>query len=203
MRALPLCVVAGVHALAILGLLQAAPIRQQVALAAPLLIRFVTPEVPVPRPEPPRSVATPRLQAPPPLPATRIDPIRIAPDAAPAAEPPPDFAPAPVAATPTVRESSATSIEPPRFDLAYLRNPAPAYPPLARRLHEQGRVVLRVRVDEDGLARDVRVEASSGSERLDRAALEAVRQWRFAPARRGERTVEGVALVPITFSLDA
>lgn len=203
MRALPLSVVAGVHALAILGLLQAAPIRQQGAEAAPLLVRFVAPEVPAPRPEPPRSVAAPRLQAPPSLPATRIDPIRIALDAAPAAETRSEFTPAPIAAAPAVRESSATWIEPPRFDLAYLRNPAPAYPPLARRLHEQGRVILRVRVDEDGLARDVRIEASSGSERLDRAALEAVRQWRFAPARRGERTVEGVALVTIAFSLDA
>jgi protein TonB len=103
-------------------------------------------------------------------------------------------------ATTAVTEAA---VESPRFDLAYLRNPAPAYPSLSRRLHEQGRVMLRVRVAASGDPREVRVESSSGSERLDRAALEAVRHWRFAPARRGGEPIEGEALVPVTFSLDA
>jgi protein TonB len=40
---------------------------------------------------------------------------------------------------------------PPRFDAAYLNNPKPSYPPLARRLGEEGRVTLRVHVTPDGL----------------------------------------------------
>ena len=48
----------------------------------------------------------------------------------------------------------------------------------------------------------VEVHKSSGSQRLDDAALAAVRRWRFVPARTGERTVAGIALVPIHFQLD-
>jgi protein TonB len=47
----------------------------------------------------------------------------------------------------------------------------------------------------------VQLKASSGSQRLDTAALETVRQWKFVPARRGDTPVEAWVLVPITFSL--
>ena len=47
------------------------------------------------------------------------------------------------------------------------------------------------------------MRTSSGYERLDRAAVEAVRHWRFAPARRGTETIAAWALVPILFQLDA
>ena len=88
-----------------------------------------------------------------------------------------------------------------RFDAAYLRNPAPAYPPLSRRLREEGKVLLKVRVSADGRASAVEVAQSAGSERLDRAAREAVARWRFVPARRGEQPVEATVLVPIIFKL--
>jgi protein TonB len=87
--------------------------------------------------------------------------------------------------------------------MAYLNNPPPAYPPLSRRLKEQGRVLLRVLVSTAGNAQDVELRTSSGSERLDRAAIEAVRRWRFSPARRGAETIAAWALVPIVFQLDA
>ena len=108
--------------------------------------------------------------------------------------------PLPIADSPT---PSKASVEPPRFDMAYLRNPAPAYPPISRRLKEEGRVILRVRVSSAGEARDVLVGTSSGFERLDRAAIEAVRNWRFSPAKRGTEPVEAWAMVPISFRLDA
>ena len=52
-----------------------------------------------------------------------------------------------------------------------------------------------------GAAERVEVKASSGSPRLDDAALEAVRRWRFVPARRGADAVAGWALVPVVFEL--
>ena len=61
-------------------------------------------------------------------------------------------------------------------------NAPPAYPVLARRLGYEGRVALRVRVSAEGVALEVSVSASSGFDSLDRAALEAVRAWRFTPA---------------------
>jgi len=92
-------------------------------------------------------------------------------------------------------------VAPPRFDADYLHNPAPAYPALSRRLGEEGRVLLRVYVHADGSAGQVEVRESSGYERLDRAAREAVARWRFVPARQGERPVAAWVLVPISFSL--
>jgi protein TonB len=97
---------------------------------------------------------------------------------------------------------ASAAIEPPRYDMSYLNNPPPAYPNLSRRMKEQGRVILRVLVNASGAAEDVEVRASSGSVRLDRAAIDAVRRWRFAPARRGAETVAAWALVPILFQLD-
>ena len=96
-----------------------------------------------------------------------------------------------------------TGVLPPRFDAAYLRNPEPDYPALSRRLHEEGRVVLRVLVSAEGLPQQLELRTSSGHLRLDQAALDAVRRWRFAPARRGAESLAAWVLVPLTFSLDA
>ena len=63
--------------------------------------------------------------------------------------------------------------------------------------------MLRVRVDAAGNVEGIELHKSSGSDRLDRAALEAVRRWRFVPARQGDRAVAGVALVPIHFQLES
>ena len=89
----------------------------------------------------------------------------------------------------------------PRFDADYLENPAPIYPSLSKRMGETGKVVLRVHVDVKGNAIALEIRASSGSQRLDTAAVEAVRRWRFVPAKLGDKPVEAWVLVPINFSL--
>ena len=103
--------------------------------------------------------------------------------------------PAPVA---SVFRSDA----PPALKAAYLHNPPPAYPPIARRNGEQGTVTLRVLVARDGAPASVSVERSSGYAHLDRSALEAVRAWRFAPAHEQGEPVEVWMLVPIAFRLE-
>jgi protein TonB len=90
----------------------------------------------------------------------------------------------------------------PSFSAAYLRNPAPHYPLEARRAGEQGTVTLRVLVTREGRAARVDIEKSSGSNRLDAAALEAVKAWRFVPARQGQDAIESSVLVPIVFRLE-
>ncbi len=102
-------------------------------------------------------------------------------------------------AVPTMASSTGAA---PRFDAAYLHNPRPAYPPLSRRLGEEGRVLLRVRVSTEGQPVAVDLEKSSNFERLDDAARAAVSRWRFIPARRGNEAVEGAVIVPIVFRLD-
>ena len=72
----------------------------------------------------------------------------------------------------------------PSSDAQYLNNPQPPYPAMSRRLGESGRVVLRVLIGADGRAQDVKLQRSSGYERLDEAAMEAVRGWRYRPGTR-------------------
>lgn len=97
---------------------------------------------------------------------------------------------------------ASVAVTPPSFNAAYLRNPAPRYPATARRAGTQGTVTLRVQVTREGLAARVEVEKSSGSPHLDAAALEAVKAWRFVPARQGAEPVESRVLVPIVFRLE-
>lgn len=98
---------------------------------------------------------------------------------------------------------AATSgpLSPPSFNAAYLRNPAPRYPLMARRNGEQGTVTLRVRVTRTGEPGSVVLERSSGSAALDAAALATVKEWRFVPARQNGEAVEASVLVPIVFRL--
>ena len=86
-----------------------------------------------------------------------------------------------------------------RFDADYLHNPAPTYPAQSRRLKEEGTVLLLVRVSAEGTPLSVEIRNSSGFERLDEAGLQAVRQWRFVPAKRGSENVAASVLVPIQF----
>ncbi len=96
-----------------------------------------------------------------------------------------------------------SQVEPPKFGAAYLNNPAPEYPALARRKGEQGRVLLKVLVSETGMAEKVQVDTSSGFGKLDQAAVEAVKKWSFIPARRSNQPVSAYVLVPIKFSLNS
>jgi protein TonB len=173
------------------------------------------PDPPKPLPQRPRVEPPPKPLPPPPLlsaPKSAPSPVVVAPPPAepapmPAVLPAPSAAleerPAPaIAAAPSA--PPAPRVEPvvaPRFDADYLDNPAPAYPALSRRMGEQGRVLLRVYVHADGSVGQVEIAESSGFERLDRAAREAVARWRFVPARQGERPVAAWVLVPISFSL--
>ncbi len=168
-------------------------------------------------PEPPQLVQ----QSDPPLPARLpepLPPVRPSKPLRPVARPRPAMLPTanPVFSKKTMTlpvaeaepSPQAESIAPvratlaPRFDVAYLNNPKPAYPVLARRMGEEGKVVLRVCVTAEGRAGDVRLYAGSGSPRLDEAAIKAVWAWRFAPARQGDHAVEAWVLVPISFKLD-
>lgn len=114
--------------------------------------------------------------------------------AAPAAKEIPPPAPVPLAA-------AVASVSDPRFDAAYLDNPAPVYPALSRRMGEEGRVTLRVYVEAGGRPNQVQIKTSSGSARLDQAAQEAVSRWKFIPARRGTEAVDAWVLIPIVFNL--
>ena len=84
----------------------------------------------------------------------------------------------------------------------YLRNPPPVYPSLSRKAGEEGRVLLFVRVTEVGKVADLQIRQTSGHQRLDQAAINAVRRWRFKAAEQNGRNVSSEVEVPITFSLE-
>jgi protein TonB len=90
----------------------------------------------------------------------------------------------------------------PNFNAAYLNNPAPNYPAISRRLGEEGLVLLQVQVTADGKAGSVELQTGSGSDRLNEAALEAVKKWRFVPAKRGDQAVSASVVVPVRFSIE-
>jgi protein TonB len=93
------------------------------------------------------------------------------------------------------------SFTPPSYGVGGGVNRPPTYPRQARRMGWEGRVLLRVRVDDRGRVDTVRLGRSSGHGLLDRAALDAVRRWRFAPATRGATPVAAWIDVPIRFRL--
>ncbi len=110
-------------------------------------------------------------------------------------EPEPEPAPAvPQIPTGPVMLSSELSVSCP--ELA-----APVYPSISRRMGEEGKLVLRVELDEKGRVDKARVATSSGYSRLDNAALETVRKWRCKPSTREGHAVRAVALQPFNFVL--
>jgi protein TonB len=96
-------------------------------------------------------------------------------------------------------ETPVLPLTPAHVDPNYLHRPNPVYPALSKRLREEGTVVLRVNLDAQGIVLDITIEKSSSFQRLDQAALKAVKQWRFIPAKRGLVAVPSAALVPIEF----
>ena len=77
----------------------------------------------------------------------------------------------------------------------------PSYPSSARRAGIQGTTLLGVFVAADGRVGEVVVKQSAGHPDLDAAAADAVRRWRFEPARRGNEPVAMWVLLPVEFRL--
>jgi len=92
-------------------------------------------------------------------------------------------------------------VEPPHFNVSYLNNPRPNYPPFARRLGLEGVVLLRVEVSARGTAENIVIAQSSGTSVLDEEAMRAVKAWTFVPARRGQTPIAHAVEVPIRFQL--
>jgi protein TonB len=137
-----------------------------------------------------------------PLPAPAEEAPRVVEEA-----PPPAPVPAETAALPPSIEGSAPapSGEAPVQAPTPLpdQSPSPRYPASAMRRGEAGTVVVQVQVDAQGQPVSVDVLERSGSRDLDRAAVEAVSNWHFAPARDAAgNAIAGSLSVPIDFKLE-
>ena len=198
-------------------------------IAAEVIAQFIAPpapEPPAPAPAAPPTPAPPKPQPKPepvkPQPAPK--PVQKAPllpkaiaDPTPAPNAPTgtlDSAPAPVAdATPPApaappappsapAQPSGAAVQLPSSNAAYLNNPRPSYPSISRRMGEQGKVLLRVLVDENGLPQQIEIKQSSGFDRLDKAALASVQRWRFVPGKRNGVPEAMWNIVPVNFVLE-
>jgi protein TonB len=77
----------------------------------------------------------------------------------------------------------------------------PRYPLESRRKREQGTVVLALTLGLDGAVETLIVSRSSGYSRLDEAAKDAVRRWRWRPMIQQGQPVKARGIVEIPFVL--
>jgi protein TonB len=216
---LALAAVACAHVALLLGLAQALrepkrpldPLTLSVQLLSadtppPAPVPLPAPRVPAPAPPapvwaPPPTVvlaeapATPLASPAPPAPAPAL-PQPVAPVVMVQAPVPAPPAPAPAPAPVPERQIAIDQV-------AYLEPPVLQYPLAARRLREQGQVLVRVRVDESGRPSQTLLQQTSGSRLLDEAALAAVAATRFKPYREGGVARPFWVLMPLVFSLDS
>jgi periplasmic protein TonB len=154
------------------------------------------PPPPTPKPQPVKKPQSRQIVAEAPM-LSESEPVALP------SQPDPEPAPEPVAvaearpaqmAVGPITLSSELSVACPELN-------APAYPPLSRRLGEEGKLVLRVELDESGRVNIARVATSSGFKRLDEAAMAAVKTWRCNPPQRNGQPVRAIALQPFNFVL--
>ena len=169
------------------------PLVVDLLQAAPIVKPPEAKPLPVVKPQPVKQQHTPTPRTP--TPQIEATQSMLPAPAAPVAAPPVEIKAAPPA-------PAAEPLVQPRFDADYLKNPAPNYPPLSRRMGEEGKVILRVLVNPQGSAESVEIRTSSGSQRLDDAAVNTVKHWKFIPAKRGDTAVQSAVLVPIIFKLE-
>lgn len=205
------------HGVVLAGMLnyQSVVAKPETTAATPMTVRWVTPAE-EPKPElkaEPQPIAEP---LPPPAEVKKPSPVKMKPKPPEKRKPvvkqvqpqikPQIVPPVSVPAQPVKQASETVDIAPPpveapKFNAAYLSNPAPVYPRRSRMLEEEGVVKLKVHVSAEGNALGVQLFKSSGFFRLDDAALAAVQNWRFVPAKRGDQSIEGWVIVPVSFKL--
>ncbi|MBK6333013.1 MAG: energy transducer TonB [Thermomonas sp.] len=103
---------------------------------------------------------------------------------------PPPAPPAPTAPAPIADSGAPVPVS----------RPPPRYPPEALRRNIGGSVRVQATVAADGSVERLDLAQSSGNRDLDRAALEAVRRWRFQPAQRNGQPVSATVIIPLEFN---
>lgn len=149
------------------------------------------PPSPIVAPPPPIALVNnppPIVTSPVPVPVPAVATVASSPISAPVS------APAPAAPAPRVENAGDLSSK-------MISAVPPRYPLDSRRKREQGTVVLALVLGLDGTVADISISKSSGFDRLDNAALSAVRRWRWSPTRRDGQPVMVRGLVEIPFTI--
>jgi protein TonB len=174
-----------------------------------ILTQFIEPPAPkvaTPIPTAPAQVKktipkAPALATPLPVAINNPTPAPNAPTGTTTPQPAPAPVAAPLAGVPAA-PSAPPAVQLPSSDANYLQNPRPPYPPISRRLNEQGKTTVRVLIGADGLPQRAEIARSSGFARLDDAALATVMRWRYIPGKRGDVAETMWFNVPINWVLE-
>jgi len=178
-------------------------------VAAPAAIQS-TPTPPPPKPVPPVRREKPKVQ---PKPKPRPTPLPVAPAPSehqietPAPTPPapaapaPEPAPAAPAAAPAQGKPTMALSAPKNVSHLDCRITQPDYPMLSRRRGESGTAYVRFVVGLDGKIQNVALKKSSGYDRLDDAALAAMRDSSCKPYMENGQPVRAAYTQPFNFSL--
>lgn len=201
--------VAGLHVLVAMGVISTMNAK---SLSLPAMLEdklvWIQPEVPppAPPPEPPK----PQVKAAPPevvVPKVEVD----------IAEPPPEQVieastePSPEPAQQTQSEAPPQPAAEPSSNSGQMRSAVladangcakPDYPMRAARNGETGTVTLALLVGADGRVQDSRIQSSSGSRDLDRAAVNALSLCKFQPAMNGGAAEAGWAQLAYVWTLE-
>lgn len=206
-KSLPLATVLVVH-LVLFFLISSGMMSRMVDVIAPqpVMVTFVAPP---PQPAAPVIPQTVKPVQPPPLviPPPVVIPIQtetvraVVSTTQPAAvvvEKTPAPAVVPVAAAPAPPAAGPKTIT---SGVEYIQPPQLQYPQMSRRMGEQGKVVLRVLINENGKPDQVIVQTSSGFARLDEAGRQAAMRALFKPHLEDGRAVAAYVIVPLSFQL--
>lgn len=185
----------------------------EIVVPAEILTRIIEiepPKVAPPPPPPPPPKPAPKVLRPPPQPVAIREPVPTPAPNAPTGvvEPqppaPPIPAPVPPAPAPPAPPAPPRLVEVTQGETEYIRPPRVAYPSLSRRNGETGVVVIAVYYNATGRAVRASVFKSSGFDRLDRAAYEAVMASQVTPFRRAgtDANTEYLLKAPINFVLE-
>lgn len=193
-------IIAGLHAALLAGLVTMDVVSLKLPLVEPMMVSLVPAAPPPPPPEP---VFEPQLEVVTPVivpPTLDIVPPRPSPIQAVVAETPPVAAPVAVAPAPKPAAQGAGAAVT-DLSTSMISAAPPRYPLESRRRKEEGTVTLLVTVSPKGDVADIEVSRSSGFTRLDKAALSAVKKWRWSPTVRNGIAVSVRGIVEIPFVL--
>jgi TonB family protein len=87
-------------------------------------------------------------------------------------------------------------------DVVFDRQPKPRYPMVSRKLGEEGTVIVKGCIEENGSIKNIEIINGSGYKRLDAEAIEAVRQWTFSGGNQKSKKIISCYRIPIQFVLE-
>ncbi|AEG50735.1 TonB family protein [Sphingobium chlorophenolicum L-1] len=190
------------HAVLIAALVQARHHAQRARETRLSVVNLMPPPPPPPSQEAPPPPPQTKIVAPPPLVQVPVPAPVMAttPDIVAPAPPSPAVAVSAPPAPPSAATGSST-VQGGDLSAQMVAGKPPRYPVESRRKREQGTVVLALTLGLDGAVESLSIAQSSGFPRLDNAARDAVRGWRWKPVMRDGQAVRVKGVVEIPFVL--